>query len=90
MFARVKKSGRHEHRPLKIAERERKRVHSAIGHITPDDELEGKEKKIFAERDRKLNEARDLRKIRCKKQKQLAKEQLNAVSNYMLMGSIYP
>ncbi len=45
------------------------RLHSAIGYITSKDKLEGREKQIFAERDRKLHEARELRKIRCRKQK---------------------
>jgi hypothetical protein len=40
------------------------RLHSAIGHITPKDKLEGKEKAIFAERDRKLEQARERRKAR--------------------------
>jgi putative transposase len=38
------------------------RLHSAIGYVTPKDKLEGREKTIFAERDRKLAEARDRRK----------------------------
>jgi len=38
------------------------RLHSAIGYITPKDKLEGQEKAIFAERDRKLAEARERRK----------------------------
>jgi transposase InsO family protein len=38
------------------------RLHSAIGDITPKDKLEGREKAIFAERDRKLAEARERRK----------------------------
>jgi transposase InsO family protein len=37
------------------------RLHSAIGYIAPQDKLMGLEKKIFAERDRKLNEARQWR-----------------------------
>jgi transposase InsO family protein len=40
------------------------RLHSAIGYITPKDKMEGREKVIFAERDRKLQEARELRKMR--------------------------
>ena len=59
-----------------------KRLHSAIGYITPKDKLEGREKESFAERDRKLHEARELRKIRRREQRQLVKGQLNAVSNY--------
>jgi transposase InsO family protein len=40
------------------------RLHSAIGYITPQDKLEGKEEAIFKERDRKLEEARQKRKIK--------------------------
>lgn len=38
------------------------RLHSAIGYVTPKDKLEGREKTIFDERDRKLAEARARRK----------------------------
>jgi transposase InsO family protein len=38
------------------------RLHSAIGYVTPQDKLEGRDKSIFAERDRKLAEARERRK----------------------------
>ncbi len=34
------------------------RLHSAIGYVTPRDKLLGREEAIFAERDRKLEEAR--------------------------------
>jgi len=37
------------------------RLHSAIGYVTPADKLAGLEKAIFAERDRKLEEARTRR-----------------------------
>jgi putative transposase len=40
------------------------RLHSAIGYITPKDKLEGREKVIGAERDRKLAEARERRKAK--------------------------
>jgi len=40
------------------------RLHSAIGYVAPEDKLRGREKDIFAERDRKLNEARARRKDR--------------------------
>lgn len=40
------------------------RLHSAIGYLTPKDKLEGRERTIFAERDRKLHEAREQRKAR--------------------------
>jgi putative transposase len=38
------------------------RLHSAIGYLTPKDKLEGRAPQIFAERDRKLAEARERRK----------------------------
>ncbi len=38
------------------------RLHSAIGYISPKDKLEGRERVIFSERDRKLQEARQKRK----------------------------
>jgi putative transposase len=40
------------------------RLHSAIGYITPKDKLEGREKVIFDERDRKLEQARERRKAK--------------------------
>lgn len=39
------------------------RLHSTIGFITPLAKLEGKEKQIFVERDRKLEQARENRRI---------------------------
>ena len=42
----------------------RVRLHSALGYVTPQDKLEGREKEIFAERDRKLEAARALRQQR--------------------------
>ena len=38
------------------------RLHSAIGYITPQAKLEGREKQIFAVRDRTLHDARERRK----------------------------
>jgi putative transposase len=40
------------------------RLHSAIGYVTPKDKLEGREREIFAARDRKLEAARAARKQR--------------------------
>jgi len=37
------------------------RLHSALGYVTPRDKLHGREPEIFAERDRKLEEARQKR-----------------------------
>ncbi len=42
----------------------RTRLHSALGYVTPVDQLEGREEPIFAERDRKLEEARHKRQLR--------------------------
>lgn len=39
-----------------------RRLHSAIGYIAPKDKLEGREEEIFAERDRRLEAARERRK----------------------------
>ena len=39
------------------------RLHSAIGYVTPNDRLQGRHLDIFAERDRKLAEARQRRKL---------------------------
>jgi transposase InsO family protein len=38
------------------------RLHSAIGYLTPKNKRDGRDKEIFAERDRKLAEARERRK----------------------------
>jgi transposase InsO family protein len=38
------------------------RLHSAIGYVTPKDKLEGRDKDIFAARDRKLETARERRR----------------------------
>jgi transposase InsO family protein len=40
------------------------RLHSAIEYIAPKDKLEGREEEIFAERDRKLEAAREARRLR--------------------------
>ena len=40
------------------------RLHSAIGYVTPADKLAGREQEIWAERDRKLEAAREERKVR--------------------------
>jgi putative transposase len=58
------------------------RLHSSLGYITPKAKLEGREKEIFAQRDRKLHRARELRKIRRREQKQIVKEQLNTAANF--------
>jgi transposase InsO family protein len=40
------------------------RLHSAVGYVTPQDKLEGRELSVFAERDRKLEAAREQRKAK--------------------------
>ena len=40
------------------------RLHSAIGYVTPEDKLAGRQQEIHAERDRKLEAARKQRQIR--------------------------
>lgn len=47
------------------------RLHSAIGYVTPKDKLEGRETTILAERDRKLQEARERRRMRRQSARQL-------------------
>lgn len=47
------------------------RLHSAIGFIAPDDKLNGRETVIFAERDRKLAEAREQRRMRHQNMRQV-------------------
>lgn len=42
------------------------RLHSAIGYVAPADRLTGRDFEIFKERDRKLEQARDLRKLKRK------------------------
>ena len=39
------------------------RLHNAIGYLTPADKLAGRDLEIFAERDRKLEAAREQRRI---------------------------
>jgi len=59
------------------------RLHSAIGYVTPKDKLEGRDKAIHAERDRKLEEARERRKTRREeaRQQDQAKEHAGATTS---------
>lgn len=43
------------------------RLHSAIGYVTPSDKLSGRDKELFKERDRKLEAAREQRKLKRQK-----------------------
>ena len=49
---------------LFIGQYNNERLHSAIGYIAPRDRLEGRAAEIFAERNRKLHQARERRKAR--------------------------
>lgn len=51
-----------------------RRLHSAIGYVTPADKLAGREQTIFDERDRKLAEARERRAYK----RQQAREEVTA------------
>jgi len=51
-----------------------RRLHSAIGYVTPNDKLAGREQAIFDERDRKLAEARQQRA----RKRQQAREEVTA------------
>jgi putative transposase len=48
------------------------RLHSAIGYVTPADKMCGREKQIFADRDRKLEEARSRRQAIRAQQRQVS------------------
>jgi putative transposase len=48
------------------------RLHSALGYVTPADKLIGLEQEIFAERDRKLEEARERRRVARRSSQELA------------------
>lgn len=59
------------------------RLHSAVGYVTPMDKLRGRESEIFAERDRKLEEARNRRcarrrESRAREDQDMRKEQIVA------------
>ncbi len=54
------------------------RLHSAIGYVTPKDKLAGRDKEIFAERDRKLDEARQRRQAQRQAARQAGRKQTGA------------
>jgi transposase InsO family protein len=56
-----------------VAEYNERRLHSAIGYVTPRAKLEGQEKQIFKERDQKLEAARAARAVK----RQQARSQVN-------------
>lgn len=56
-----------------VAQYNDQRLHSAIGYVTPRDKLLGREREIFAARDRKLEEARRQRQQRRAQRQQAAR-----------------
>jgi putative transposase len=58
-----------------------RRLHSSLGYVTPRDKLLGREQEIFADRDRKLEAARERRK-----QERRAAETQSVLYWYSLIG----
>jgi len=56
-----------------VAEYNERRLHSALGYVTPRAKLEAREQQIFKERDRKLEAARAARAVK----RQQARSQVN-------------
>ena len=56
------------------------RLHSAIGYITPADRLAGRQEVVWAERDRKLEAARELRRQRRQAMRELTQEAACSIS----------
>jgi len=56
------------------------RLHSALGYVTPQDKLEGREEEIFRSRDRKLEDARALRRDRRAARRRAEGTEANAVA----------
>ena len=68
------------------------RLHGALGYITPEDKLLGREQAIFDERDRKLEEARDRRQRQraestCAEQKQTCYNDASRPEDKALLAS---
>lgn len=67
-----------------VEEYNERRLHSAIGYVTPRDKFEGKEKAVFIERERKLEEARakraELRQQASKQKNQLSQRASFSIS----------
>jgi putative transposase len=61
------------------------RLHSAIGYVTPKDKCEGREKEIFAARDRKLEAARAARKARRSQISEFVTEQNTGIGSAIVL-----
>ena len=59
-----------------VEEYNERRLHSAIGYVTPRAKLEGREREIFQQRDRKLEAARAARAIK----RQQVRSQVNQLT----------
>ena len=58
-----------------VVEYNERRLHSAIGYVTPQAKLEGREQQIFKDRDRKLEAARAARAVK--------RQQARSQDNYL-------
>lgn len=65
------------------------RLNSAIGYITPKNMLVGRQQEIHAERDRKLEEARNQRQIRRQRATRPAKDMGDCVKNAVYLPKFY-
>ena len=63
------------------------RLHSALGYITPNDKRLGREKEIFDERDRKLEEARERRRRKREEQPERCYNRNARAEDRALLGS---
>jgi len=64
------------------------RLHSAIGYITPNNKLNGLAEEIHRERDRKLEEARELRKLKRRQQRHWLSTNLTDNQAYAILQTV--
>lgn len=67
-----------------------KRLHSAIGYVTPQALLEGRREEIHAERDRRLEEARKRRERECKTIAISGEHETNMSGNSLKVAELLP